>query len=89
MDAEANADGSMPGAPNRWSGANGRDHSWIPVRPERVVEVQYTWSTSGRFRGTTRMQRWRPDRDPLSCSTEQLSDPEPLTEDSPVRDIVN
>jgi ATP-dependent DNA ligase len=89
MDAEANADGSMPGAPNRWSGAGGRDHSWIPLRPERVVEVQYTWSTSGRFRGTTKMLRWRPDRDPESCSTEQLSEPEPLADDSPLHDIVD
>jgi ATP-dependent DNA ligase len=88
MDTEANADGSMPGAPNRWSGANGRDHSWIPLRVERVVEVQYTWATSGRFRGTTRLLRWRPDRDPESCSTDQLSEPEPLTEDSLLRAIV-
>ena len=78
MDAEANADGSMPGAPNRWSGAGGRDHSWIPLRPERVVEVSYTWATAGRFRGTTRMLRWRPDRDPSSCSTEQLAEPAPV-----------
>lgn len=78
MDAEANADGSMPGAPNRWSGANGRDHSWVPLRPERVVEVSYTWATAGRFRGTTKMLRWRPDRDPDSCSTAQLAEPEPV-----------
>ena len=88
MDAEANADGSMPGAPNRWSGASGRDHSWIPLRIERVVEVQYTWSTSGRFRGTTRLLRWRPDREPESCSTEQLSEPAPLAEESLLRTIV-
>lgn len=78
MDAEANADGSMPGAPNRWSGAAGRDHAWNPLRPERVVEVTYTWATSGRFRGTTRMVRWRPDRDPGSCSTAQLAEPDPV-----------
>ncbi len=88
MEAEAHQDGSMPGAPNRWSGANGRDHSWIPVRPERVVEVQYTWSTAGRFRGTTRMLRWRPDRDPDSCSIEQLAEGEPHKSDSIVADIV-
>lgn len=88
MDAEANADGSMPGAPNRWSGTSGRDHSWTPVRPERVVEVRYNWTTSGRFRGTTKMVRWRPDRDPESCSTDQLSDPEPLPPDSELRAIV-
>ncbi|WP_370327299.1 ATP-dependent DNA ligase [Euzebya sp.] len=78
LDAEANADGSMPGAPNRWSGARGGDHSWIPLRPERVVEVSYTWATAGRFRGTTKMLRWRPDREPGSCSTEQLAEPEPV-----------
>jgi ATP-dependent DNA ligase len=77
-DGEANADGSMPGAPNRWSGAGGRDHSWRPLRPERVVEVGYTWATAGRFRGTTRLLRWRPDRDPASCSTTQLAEPEPV-----------
>jgi ATP-dependent DNA ligase len=88
MDAEANADGSMPGAPNRWSSASGRDHSWIPVRPERVVEVRYTWTTAGRFRGTTKMLRWRPDREPESCTIDQLSDPDPLPADSPVRSII-
>lgn len=88
MDAEANADGSMPGAPNRWSGASGRDHSWLPLKPERVVEVQYTWSSAGRFRGTTKMLRWRPDRDPASCHTSQLSEPEPLDADSLLQPIV-
>ncbi len=76
MEAEAHEDGSMPGAPNRWSGANGRDHSWVPLRPERVAEVRYNWATSGRFRGTTKMVRWRPDRDPESCLAEQLAEPE-------------
>ena len=88
MDAEANADGTMPGAPNRWSGASGRDHSWIPLSPDRVVEVQYTWTTAGRFRGTTKMLRWRPDRDAESCSIEQLTEPDPLPADSSLRAIV-
>lgn len=78
MDIQANADGSMPGAPNRWSGTREGDHSWIPLRPERVVEVSYNWATSGRFRGTTKMLRWRPDREPDSCLTDQLSEPEPV-----------
>jgi len=88
MDAAANADGSMPGAPNRWSGSTDRDHSWIPVLPDRVVEVQYNWSTSGRFRGTTKMLRWRPDREAASCGTDQLAEPPPLETDSPVASIV-
>jgi ATP-dependent DNA ligase len=78
LDAEANADGSMPGAPNRWSGTRERDHSWVPLRPERVVEVRYNWTTAGRFRGTTSMVRWRPDRDPTSCRMDQLHEPEPF-----------
>ena len=78
MQAEAHQDGSMPGAPNRWSGANERDHSWIPVRPERVVEVKYVLATDGRFRGTTRMLRWRPDREPESATIDQFPQPEPF-----------
>jgi ATP-dependent DNA ligase len=88
MDAEANADGSMPGAPNRWSNSGERDHSWIPLRIERVVEVSYTWTTAGRFRGTTKMVRWRPDRRPESCSTEQLSEQVAATGKSPLEGIV-
>lgn len=78
MEAEAHADGSMPGAPNRWSGANGRDHSWIPVRPDRVVEVKYVLATDGRFRGTTRFLRWRPDRTPESATLDQFPTLEPV-----------
>ncbi len=79
MNAEAHADGSMPGAPNRWSGANpGKDHSWIPLRLERVVEVRYTFSTDGRFRGTTKMLRWRPDREPDSCLLTQFPTFDPI-----------
>jgi ATP-dependent DNA ligase len=88
MNAEAHVDGSMPGAPNRWSGANGRDPRWIPVMPDRVVEVQYNWATSGRFRGTTKMLRWRPDREPESCLTTQLAEPDEVPKDSPVMPIL-
>ncbi len=78
MQAEAHQDGSMPGAPNRWSGANGRNHAWIPVRPERVVEVKYVLATDGRFRGTTRFVRWRPDREPESALMAQFPTLEPV-----------
>lgn len=76
FDAEAHAasaDGpgsAMPGAPNRWNSE--RDQSWIPLRIERVVEVGYTIMTSGRFRGTTRFVRWRPDKEPAECTYDQL-----------------
>ena len=77
-DAAAHETGSMPGAPNRWSGASGRDHSWIAVRPERVVEVKYVLATDGRFRGTTRMLRWRPDREAESAKIDQFPTLEPF-----------
>lgn len=75
MDPEAHEGTSMPGAPSRWSGANGRDQSWIALRPERVVEVKYVLATDGRFRGTTRLLRWRPDREPESATMDQFPEP--------------
>ena len=70
MDAEAHQDGQLPGAPSRWN--NQRDQSWVPLRIERVVEVGYTIMTAGRFRGTTRFVRWRPDKTPAQCTYDQL-----------------
>jgi ATP-dependent DNA ligase len=64
----------LPGAPSRWSG--GKDLSWIPVRPERVLEVAYDHLENGvRFRHTTQWRRWRPDRAPGSCTYAQLDEP--------------
>lgn len=67
--------GRVPGAPSRWTG--GRDLSWEPLRPERVVEVAYDHLQGDRFRHTTRLVRWRPDRDPGSCTYAQLEVPVP------------
>ncbi len=64
----------LPGAPSRWSGK--KDLSWVPLRPERVVEVAYDHMENGaRFRHTARFRRWRPDRDPHSCTYAQLEEP--------------
>jgi ATP-dependent DNA ligase len=63
----------MPGAPSRWSGT--KDLSWLPLRPELVVEVGYDHMEGDRFRHTTQFKRWRPDRDPASCSYAQLEEP--------------
>ena len=68
---------AVPGAPNRWNSQ--RDQSWIPLRTERVVEVGYTIMTSGRFRGTTRFVRWRPDKSPEDCTYAQLDVVEPMS----------
>ncbi|HVE52975.1 MAG TPA: ATP-dependent DNA ligase [Ramlibacter sp.] len=60
----------MPGAQSRWSG--GKDLSWIPLRPERVVEVKYDHMQSDRFRHAAVFLRWRPDKPPQDCRYDQL-----------------
>ena len=60
----------MPGAPSRWNAT--KDLSWHPLRPELVAEVAYEHLQSGRFRHATRLLRFRPDRDPRSCTFAQL-----------------
>ncbi|HEY5874600.1 MAG TPA: ATP-dependent DNA ligase [Ilumatobacteraceae bacterium] len=75
-DAESHDTGRMPGAPSRWSGQ--RDASWIPLRLERVCEVKYSSTLSGRFRGVTQFLRWRPDKLPEQCTYDQLEEPEPM-----------
>jgi ATP-dependent DNA ligase len=58
---------------SRWNA--GKDLSFIPLRPERVVEVRYDHMEGPRFRHTTQFVRWRPDRDPRSCTYAQLEVP--------------
>ena len=62
-----NAEGS------RWSG--GKDLSFTFLRPERVLEVKYDHMEGERFRHTAQFQRWRADREPESCTYEQLEEP--------------
>ena len=65
------ASGRLAGAAGRWSPAEmGQD--WIPIAPLLVCEVAYDQVDRGRFRHAARFRRWRPDRDPLSCTFEQL-----------------
>lgn len=70
------------GEPSRWNAA--ADKRWIPIRPEKVAEVAYDQMEGGassqggrwqRFRHTVKFLRWRPDRDPRSCTFEQLDVP--------------
>jgi ATP-dependent DNA ligase len=58
---------------SRW--AVGKDLSFTPLRPERVVEVRYEHMEGIRFRHTAQFNRWRPDREPRSCTYEQLEEP--------------
>jgi ATP-dependent DNA ligase len=55
---------------SRWNA--GKDLSFTPLRPERVVEVRYDYMEGVRFRHTTQFVRWRPDRNPRSCTYDQL-----------------
>jgi ATP-dependent DNA ligase len=61
------------GEGSRWN--NGKDLSFVPLRPELVVEVRYDHMEGERFRHTAQFNRWRPDRDPRSCTYEQLEQP--------------
>jgi bifunctional non-homologous end joining protein LigD len=58
---------------SRWN--SGKDLSFTPLRPERVVEVRYDHMEGRRFRHTTQFVRWRDDRDPQSCTYGQLEEP--------------
>ena len=70
--AIANPD-RVPGTQSRWSA--GKDLSFTPLRPERVLEVKYDAMEGRRFRHTAHFKRWRPDRDPESCGYDQLEEP--------------
>ncbi|WP_438353683.1 ATP-dependent DNA ligase [Microbacterium sp. CJ88] len=59
------------GEKSRFTGAD-KDMSFVKLRPERVLEVRYDQLEKWRFRHTVQFERWRPDRDPLSCTYDQL-----------------
>ena len=74
--AEAHHEGKrLPGAGNRWN-AN-KDMSWTPLKLGLVAEVAYDGMQGERFRHATQLVRWRPDREPRSCSYDQLDRPVP------------
>jgi len=58
---------------SRWN--VGKDLSFIPLRPERVLEVRYDHMEGARFRHTAQFVRWRQDRSPSSCTYAQLEEP--------------
>lgn len=73
-----NRDQSIPRTPtsashSRWNAK--KDLSFVPLRPERVVEVRYDHMEGDRFRHTAQFVRWRDDREPRSCTYEQLEEP--------------
>ncbi|NNU28703.1 ATP-dependent DNA ligase [Isoptericola sediminis] len=71
--ADGSAGERRPGAQSRWSA--GKDLSFTPLQVERVLEVGYDHMEGRRFRHTAQFKRWRPDRDPGSCTYDQLVEP--------------
>jgi ATP-dependent DNA ligase len=65
----------MPGGTSRWN--RGKDLSWEPLRPERVVEVKYDHLQGSRFRHATTFLRFRPDKQPRDCTYDQLEETPP------------
>ncbi|MGH8895306.1 MAG: ATP-dependent DNA ligase, partial [Actinomycetes bacterium] len=72
-EAEAHEKSRLPGAVSRWNAK--KDLSWVPLEPSLVVEVAYDHMEGSRFRHTAQWRRWRPDREPASCTYEQIDRP--------------
>ncbi len=66
----------LPGGMSRWNAT--KDMSFEPVRPDLVVEAAYEHLQGTRLRHTARFRRWRPDRDPRSCTYDQLETAVPM-----------
>ena len=58
------------GDPSRW--ASDRELEWIELRPELVVEVTFDHISNDRIRHGAKIPRWREDKPPAECRTEQL-----------------
>ena len=71
MRAENPFEVRVPGGPSRW--ATGKSGDWEPVRPDLVCEVEYDYFSQGRFRHGSKFLRWRPEKDPRSCTMDQVS----------------
>ena len=71
--ADAHTGQRLPGAVSRWNAT--KDLSFVPLRPERVLEVKYEHMEGTRFRHLAHFVRWRDDRTPDSCTYEQLEQP--------------
>ena len=62
--------GKAPGGPSRWS--TRRTDEWKPLDPKLVVEVAFDRVTNDRIRHGAAFVRWRPDKNPRSCTMDQL-----------------
>jgi ATP-dependent DNA ligase len=62
--------GRLRGAAARWTPDMPQD--WVPLAGARVAEVAFDRADDGRLRYPARLVRWRPDRDPRSCTFDQF-----------------
>jgi ATP-dependent DNA ligase len=60
-------------AGSRWN--RDKDLSFVPLRPDLVVEVAYDHMEGARFRHTAQFRHFRPDRNARSCTYAQLERP--------------
>ena len=63
---------AVTGATEKSRFSGGRDAGFVRLRPGRVLEVRYDQLEGRRFRHTVQFARWRPDREPASCTYDQL-----------------
>jgi len=70
--------GKAPGGPSRWARED-RNTEWFPLDPSLVCEVQYDHFSGGRFRHGTKFLRWRPEKTPKQCTTDQVLPTEQTT----------
>ena len=68
--------GRLRGAAGLWTPEMPLD--WVPVRPHLVCEVAYGQLDVDRLRHPAAFRRWRPDRDPRSCTFAQLDTESPV-----------
>lgn len=61
------------GQRSRFTGA--KDISYVPLRPERVVEVAFDQLEQRRFRHAVTFLRWRPDKPAHECRFDQIDQP--------------
>jgi ATP-dependent DNA ligase len=75
--------GRTPGGQSRWS--QGKDLSWVRLRPELVCEVAFDQLQGDRFRHGSTFRRWRPDKPSTECTYDQLGVAVPAE----LRDLLN
>lgn len=74
-----------PGAISRWTASQGgTTQTGHLIWPMPVAEISYDYFEGTRLRHTGQFVRWRPDRDPDSCTYDQIEVPQQI----PVTDVL-